>query len=138
MHIYQKKKIHWFYELLSFFFLAVIVTWFFSNWQQNTTKYHLSESWSFLFEPANFFISDYWLLFSPKDPTWYAILIASINTFILGISVMVSSTFFGLIIGFLQRIRNIECNGFQKYLLMFFAIHHWLVNCFFGILGCFI
>lgn len=114
MHIYQKKKIHWLYELLSFFFLAVIVAWFFFNWQQNTTKYHLSDSWSFLFGPANFFISDYWLLFSPKDPTWYAILIASINTFILGISVMVSSTFFGLIIGFFATYPKYKMQWFSK------------------------
>lgn len=113
MYIYQRQKIHWFYELLSLVFLVFIFSWLYFNWHENASKYHLSEAWSFLSAPANFFISDHWLPFNPKDPTWYAILIASVNTFILGMSVMMSATVFGFLFGILST--------YPKYRLQWFA-----------------
>ena len=101
MHIYQKRTIHWRFECLTLLILLGIISWLFLNWQANATKYHISDSWSFLMAPADFFISDHWLPFSPQDPTWYAILIASINTFILGMSVMMSATVLGFGLGFI-------------------------------------
>src|SRR6056300_1567603 len=102
MHIYQRQKIHWFYELLSLAFIVLIISWLYFNWKINASGYHVSDTWTFLSTSANFFISDHWLPFNPKDPTWYAILIASVNTFILGMSVMMSATVFGFLFGILS------------------------------------
>ncbi|MDG2348297.1 MAG: ABC transporter permease subunit [Gammaproteobacteria bacterium] len=113
MHIYQRQKIHWFYELLSLAFIVLIISWLYFNWKINALGYQVSNTWTFLSSSANFFISDHWLPFSPKDPTWYAILIASVNTFILGMSVMMSATVFGFLFGILS--------AYPKYKLQWFA-----------------
>lgn len=113
MHIYQRQKIHWFYELLSLAFIVLIISWLYFNWKINASGYHVSDTWTFLSTSANFFISDHWLPFNPKDPTWYAILIASVNTFILGMSVMMSATVFGFLFGILST--------YPKYKLQWFA-----------------
>lgn len=114
MRIYHKRLIHWRFECLSLFVLVGIISWLCLNWQVNTTKYHLSNSLSFLMAPANFFISDHWLPFSPKDPTWYAILIASINTFILGMSIIMSATMLGFLFGFFGTYPKYRMQWFSK------------------------
>ena len=114
MHMNQKKIIHWRYECYSVLILIALFSWLYFNWQVNVIKSHLSESLAFLTGSANFFISDHWLPFSPKDPVWYAILIASINTFVLGVSVIFSATCLGLLFGFFSAYSEYKMQWFTK------------------------
>ena len=114
MRVYKYPSIHWRYECLTLISLCLIGLWLYANWLFNSSQHHFFESTKFLFEPANFFISDHWLSYKPTDPTWFAILVAAINTFVLGVAVSSASTFFGFILGVLASDRKYQCQWLVK------------------------
>lgn len=140
MHGNQKQPFNWRYESLTLFIFIIVLYFLFHNWHLNQPPQRIQESWSFLVEPSSFFISDRWLSFEPSDPYWYAILIAAINTFVLGISVITFGTCLGVLIGLFEVMPSLKMKWFSSIYIDVFRNTPLVAQLFFwyfGVVYCF-
>ena len=117
--------------------MLVSVWWLYHNWSTHVNHLSRPISFRFLFEPAGFFLSEHWFAYEPSDPCWYAIFLASINTFVLGFSVVMAATCLGLVLGALAARPNTKTSRIIAGYVDFFRNTPLLVQLFFWYFGIF-